>query len=179
MKSGSYTRVISTAAEVLLPAKSLLVKLERATIAGVPVHEEAPDAPAPAPPQEINYEYYTGVFRLARERCFCLRIDLRHMSDHLVFLAGARVYSREAMSRGYDEGAPDESRRQRDPKTGKRSSELEDSNRQRATYTKAQPDQPQPVSKVMRQPARGNAGGGGAATMTPGYVGARRHNNEL
>ncbi len=100
------------------------------------------------------------------------------MTGDFVFLAGARAYSREAMSRGYDEGAPVESRR-RDPKTGRRSSELEDSNQQRATYTGAQQDRPRPVSNVMRQHTRGNARSGGPATMTPGYVGARRHNNEL
>ena len=35
------------------------------------------------------------------------------------------------------------------------------------------------VSRVMKQHTRANSGSKGAATMTPGYVGARRHNNEL
>jgi hypothetical protein len=69
-------RALATAAEFLLPANFLPTQLQRATIAGVPVHEEPPDAPAPAPPPEINYVYYTGALRHAWERCLRLRIGV-------------------------------------------------------------------------------------------------------
>jgi hypothetical protein len=65
----STPRVHQSRCKPLAPANSQPTDPLHATNAGVPVHEEPPDAPAPAPPPEINYEYYTGALGHAGESC--------------------------------------------------------------------------------------------------------------
>lgn len=93
------------------------------------------------------------------------------------FAAGKRVYTREEILKSTntgDQSASDSFRRRRDPKTGRRSSELEDLQEERdISVAGIQQDQRQ--SAPVRQHFRAAS----PATITPGYVGARRHNNEL
>ena len=79
-----------------------------------------------------------------------------------------------------DERIPEQARRRRDPKTGRRSSELEDLSRAKKAMSGENSQDPQQQRfRVIRQPTRATAPGARGATMTPGYVGARRNNNEL
>ena len=155
----------------------------------MPVGEQPADAPAPPPPPPYNYAYHSGTLATSRAQvtCFILHTKLCipcrvptcscPCSALLGFDTGPGLCGAATGARAYTPAAkPDESRRRRDPKTGRRSDELEEA---KATSAGSQQNQDRQVSGVMRQHTRANSGGKGPATMTPGYVGARRHNNEL